>query len=145
MSKNHYELLESIQCRASDGIQILTPALRIPDQGRAYWRAKVIDKAAGNEKLTFVSMNNVIGTKHVAATLYPKRFASEKIQAKGMDVFLYNSEGFIPSGDPLKKVSVDYDRARYSFLGIEIDSIVLYFVLTMIFALAIKPILKVAI
>ncbi len=52
---------------------------------------------------------------------------------------LENAEGFLPAPSPVAAITVSYQRAALPFLLWRTDAVVIYFVLTLIMALAIKP------
>ncbi|MDZ7833040.1 MAG: hypothetical protein U5L07_14930 [Desulfobacterales bacterium] len=142
---NQPKALDSIQCRPTAGIELMTPVLRIPDKNTAYWRAKLIPSAESNEAVAFYTLKNKLGQKSIASTPPPRRFLPKSVQSNGLNAFLYPAEGFLPDNTALKEITVDYKRASYSFLWISMDAIVLYFILTLLFALIIKPLFRVVI
>jgi hypothetical protein len=56
-----------------------------------------------------------------------------------------NAEGFIADNVVFDRISTTYHRIGYSFLFWSVDAIILYFLLTLIFAFALKRFLKVTI
>lgn len=139
------KILEGITCRATPGIALMTPVLRIPDQRRAFWRAKVRENAGANEEIVLYASNRVLGRKNVAAIEMPERFSPKTVRARGLEAVLYNAEGFLPDHAKLEQISIDYSRSTYSFLGFPVDAVVLYFIWTLIFALIVKPFFRVVI
>ena len=142
---NDRDALNTIHCQTTNGIEILTPAMRVFEQKKAFWRAKITDQAESNEMISILVDKQPIGEKSVIANNPITRFIPQKIQGNGFGAFLFNAEGFLPSTSSLKQLTINYPRATYKFLWIGMDAIVLYFVLTLIFALIIKPFFRVSI
>ena len=138
-------LLDTIQCQTTSGVEILTPAMRIYDQGKAFWRAKIGEQAEQNETISIIADKRQIGEKAVIANHSVERFIPQKIQGKKLEAALFNAEGFLPPASPLERLTINYPRTTYRFLWIGMDAIVLYFVLTLIFALILKPFFRVSI
>ncbi len=138
-------VLDSIRCRPSPGIEVVTPVLRIPDQKKAFWRARIRNNAGPAEMIGLHASGQELGNKKIAVDLPMNRFSPKTIRANSIDALFYNAEGFLPAGSVLKQIRIQYRRAGYSFFGLTTDSLVLYFILTLVFALMIKPFFKVTI
>jgi len=142
---NDSGLLDAIECQTTNGIELSTPVMRIYEQGRAYWRAKVRSRTEASETISLYADNQKIGSKTIVAGRPAERFIPQKIKGGNFEAIFFNAEGFLPAASPLEKLTINYPRATYGFLWVGMDAVVLYFLLTLIFALIIKPFFKVSV
>lgn len=138
-------LLDTIKCETSSGIALLTPVMRVYDQAKAFWRAKIIRQAGTQETVALYINGREAAAKTVVMDTPARRFIPEKIKADSLNAILYHAEGFLPVDSPVERLTVAYPRASYNFLGIGMDAVVLYFIFTLLFALAVKPLFRVTI
>ena len=135
---------EKIRCVASENVTIETSPLIIESKASVFWRARVTG-LDGNEHYCRISINGTDATveKKIITSAGIQRFSPERKKWHIRNVFVNNAEDFISNSSPFDAVSVYYNRAVYPFLGWNIDPILLFFILTLIFGLALKPILRV--
>jgi hypothetical protein len=136
--------LERIRCDTSKGLFLETSPIRIASEASIFWRAKIISQNSGRHfcKIVIAGTDDTV-SKDIFTYETRERFSPERCKWQLRCLFVNNAEDFIPETSPFKAVSVTYARATYSFLGWHIDSIILYFILTLLFGFAFKPILKV--
>jgi hypothetical protein len=138
--------IDSIRCETSKGILLETPILRIPSESGVFWRARVASEPEpGNEWVEIME-----GDKKIRRILHiaPKgevAFDPVIVRYSFSGSLLHNTGGFISSNSIMSEISCGYPRQQYSLFLMSMDAIVLYFVLTLIFALILKPFLKVKI
>jgi hypothetical protein len=120
--------------------------VRIISEGSILWRGKVVDtdttretlrigfngRAETLEKVVYIS-NNKQGISPVTGKWEPFTFLARI------------AEGFLPNNSSFKAVSLSYDRATHHFLFWKADSLILYFIFTLIFGFAFKTLIKVTI
>lgn len=137
---------EKIWCDTSEGVTIETSPLIIESKGNVFWRARVtsIDE---NEHFCKISIygTDVSVKKKIITAAGIQRFSPERKKWHIENVFVNNAEDFISKSSPFEAVSVYYDRAVYPFLVWDIDPILLFFILTLIFGFILKPFLRVEI
>lgn len=136
--------LKKIRCDTSKGILVETPPMRIVSEASIFWRAKVISSEE-NQQFCQIAIEGTAGTvgKGVFTGTTKQRFSPERRKWRPQSLFVSNAEDFISESSPFEAVSVYYERAAYPFLAWNTDPIVLYFILTLIFGFALKPILRV--
>lgn len=146
-SKSSLADLKGISLVVSKGLKIEIPPLRIPDKNEAYWRVRVISPVdKDQEYIAFkIGDNNEFGQRTIATNFKQQRFAPVLSKWWFSTGLLNNAEDFLPDDSPITFVSVDYKRAAYRFLFWETDPLIIYFILTLISALIIKPVFKVVI
>ena len=125
------------------GISLLTPAVRIPRLNRIYWRARIEQPLNGAAALRVTSAGAELGSLPLAVGHPLNRFSPSKRRFSPQAALFHSGSGFIPAASRLESITVDYPRAQYSLLGIQMDAIVLYFVCTLFFALLLKPVMRV--
>ena len=135
---------EKIQCDASKGILIETPPIIIESDSSIYWRAKVIDPEKDQQYCRImIDGTDYTLKKKILTHLSKQRFSPERKKYNIEGLFIDYSEDFISETSPFEALSINYHRAAYPFLFWNMDPIVLYFVLTLILGLVVKPIIKV--
>ena len=135
---------QKIYCTTSKGIEIETVPLVVASQPSIFWRARLTSLEADRPivKITIDETNGTIEKKIYTGNL-KRRFAPQMTKWHLRHLLLNNAENFIPQESSFESVRVNYKRAGYSFLVWETDSIVLYFILTLIFGFVFKPIFRV--
>ncbi len=144
---SHEEFLSKLACETGNRTRLDTLPLRIPEEGTIEWRVRVREDASpGIETLRIlVSDKSQVAERRVALGGAPSISSPEKVKWAWSKGLIHNAEGFLPRQSPFRTISVKYERAVYPFLLWETDALVVYFILTMVFALALKPFFKVAI
>lgn len=135
---------DKIRCEASKGILIETPPIFVESEASIYWRAKVIGSGNDQQYCRIILDGTSYGVKKKILTkLSKQRFSPERQKYNIEGLLIDSSEDFISKTSPFEAVSINYHRATYPFLFWNMDPIVLYFVLTLILGLVIKPFIKV--
>ncbi|MCP4682532.1 MAG: hypothetical protein GY864_09385 [Desulfobacterales bacterium] len=138
------DTLERARCKTTAGIALLTSPLRIPEEGTVQWRAQVRDNTdPGRESVRIEIGQGLTSNKDVAVIARSGQLSPDVIKGSSWDILIHNAEGFLSSTSPFKRISISYERAEYPFLWWQMDALVLYFLLTLVFALIFKPIIKV--
>ncbi len=147
MSESGAGALEKVECKTSAGLALETPPLRIPYENKVLWRARVkLGGKATRESIEIgLKGGRTSAAKEIATGIDGKRFSPDRIKWGQGSALMSNAEDFLPGASPVSMISVDYHRAAYPFLWWEMDALVLFFVLTLLFALVLKPFFKVAI
>lgn len=146
-SKSSLADLKEISLVTSRGLRIETPPLRIPDKNEAYWRVRVISPIDRDQEYVKFEIddNNEFGQRMIATNFKQQRFGPVLSKWWLSTGLLNNAEDFLPHDSPITSISIDYRRAAYRFLFWQTDPLIIYFILTFILALIIKPVFKVVI
>lgn len=142
------DYLDGIYCQTSAGIHLETPPLRIPSEGVVFWRARVIEAVedgVGSIRVGIHGGSEKIVEKKVIMNSGQKRFSPVKMKWSFWSGLVNNAEGFLAKDAFMKSISIQYKRAQYRFFIWNIDSLVLYLVLTLVFAFSLKSLFKVVI
>ena len=133
-------LTAPVELRASSGITIQTPPLRIPESNEVDWRIKIND--TGRHSLTFVTDSGdfarTLDISPRISRIYPT------IKRASLSARLeYPGQNFLPGNSSLNSVTISYPPAEINLFGIKLHWIIWYFILAMIFGFALKKPLRV--
>ena len=145
---NSANYLDNIYCQTSSGIQIETAPLRIPSERAVFWRGRVVSDGEDGEGSIRVGIrggSEKIIEKKVITDNGAKRFSPVKVKWSLWSGLVNNAEGFLQGNSFVKSISIKYKRARYHFFIWNLDSLVLYLILTLVFAFSLKSLFKVVI
>ena len=128
---------------ASDGIKIVTPAVRVPDFSEVTWR--IMATGEGEQNLTLR-----VGDAELTHAVYvgesDKFRKIEPIMARGAWAELWNP-GLppLPGDAPVVEFSVEYPEAQANLLGFEMHWVIVFLILSLVFGFALKGFLGVEI
>jgi hypothetical protein len=139
------DLINQLAILTSDTIAMDTPAMRIPATGQVFWKARLTEVGVTN----FISITlpglGEIAHKELAVNALMNRFSPSKTKLTSLaDLLASGEEGLAPSS-PIKTLRVAYPPAEYPFWQWTFSPVVYYFILTIIFGLLLKPVMKVSI
>lgn len=135
--------LNSVRLHNSSAIRIETPPLRDVEDSGVFWRARIVSSTPEQPLELTVMAGNETVLRKIAVHNEKDGFAPVKRKWTLPDGLIQNAEGFLPENGSIEVVRVGYNRASYPFLWWKVDVVVLYFILTLIFGLCLKPFLKV--
>ena len=140
-------VIENVYCEPSPEIVLETPPLRIETEGNVFWRARVAELPQNSQPYLRIGVqgSDRLIEKTIVTDYRYERFSPAKGKWSFWNGLFNNAEGFLADDAFFEFVSIDYHRASYAFLFWSVDAIILYFLLTLIFALALKPFVKVTI
>lgn len=146
IKENTTSILDKIYCTTSPGIIIETPALRIENERKIFWKAKIdkINQSHSSFIRIGIQGNDNFIEKQIV-TDHHKRFIPVKAKWSILEGYLNSAEGFFNDDALLDRVTIDYKRASYIFFLWEVDAIILYFIITLIFVFVFKGVFKVRI
>ena len=125
---------KELRLEAPDGIEVETPALRIPVASEAAWRIRV--KAPGSHSLKLwvgdESFEKRIQVGESWGPISPLR------STHLTDVLLYHGEEPLPSSVQVSSLELVYPPLSIQFLAWEVDWLVFFFVASMVAAFAFK-------
>lgn len=113
--------------------------------GSVFWRARLNDKVKEERLYVEIGMEgmNHVSKKTIVTNDSGMRFGPQLGKWSFGEGLFGNAEGFLPDDVLIRSVRTQYERARYPFLFRSLDSIVLYFLFTMVFAFGLKRIFRV--
>ena len=134
--------IQEVRIEASEGIEVETSPLRIPDKDRIFWRIRAFEP--GEWEIGFhlqdrdVSKKIIVGADH--ATM-----ASRRVKSSSLSAFLYPSESTLPGDSFLKEISIQYPHKRLTLSGMGVHWLVFFFIVSVVTGFALKGIFKVEI
>jgi hypothetical protein len=120
---------------APDGVRVETPALWIPSLRELDWR--IAADRPGDYDLTIRLAQDEV-TKAVRVSSGLGRRSPVRVERGLVGQLLYPSEPPIPDGVPIESIEVGYPGRSVSLFGWGLPWLVVFFVLTMVFALALR-------
>ena len=145
-SQQESVLFNDVKCIVSDGISLETLPLRILSQERILWRARMQkDVEKGNDEFIIIAVGNKTVHKKVLTESNGRRFSPILAAFDAKSALLYSGEGFIEKNSPVDFVSLTIERKSLPFLFWKLDPILVYFIITMVFAFSLKNAIKVSI
>jgi uncharacterized membrane protein (DUF106 family) len=123
-----------ISLEGSAGIAVVEPAVWVPSLREMSWRVAV--EASGAYELELAMGDAVEGKLLDATTATVRR---SPIRARGfLDELIYPAEPALPSDSPFESIEIDYEDATIDFLGFGIHWLIVFFVLSIVFAFALR-------
>jgi uncharacterized membrane protein (DUF106 family) len=130
----------SATIEAPAGIDVETPAVVLPSLREVVWRLR--PRQAGRYELLIRSAGSEMSKTLVVSDRVERR--SPVRPAHGVvPQLLYPSESPVPADSGLTEVTIDYPERRFSIAGWHVSWPVLYLVLTLVFAWALKGVVGV--
>lgn len=136
--------LEAIELKTSPGIVIETRRLRIPPRGEIFWRARLQQESKGQFIRLFSSGRDKAITRKVVNGRPELRFAPRQMKPTGWASLVNYAEDYLDAGSMIKSIRVSYYSKTYPLLWWQVDVIILYFLLTLVSALLLKPFFNVS-
>jgi uncharacterized membrane protein (DUF106 family) len=132
-----------MELEASPGLEITSPAVRIPDQREVAWRFKAT--AAGPGRLT-LRVGGMALVKSVAVGGKPMTKVSP-LASRGSiwKQALYPGERALAAGTPVRSIEILYPAKSLGAFGFRLHWLVAYLILSIAFGFAFKGVLKVEI
>jgi hypothetical protein len=131
----------ALAVEAPPGVRVETPAVWIPSLGEAAWRIRAA--APGRYDLN-IRVGDTTVTKTVRVGDAVARRSAVRPDEGLLAQTLYPAEPPVPDG-PVRSINLGYRERSITMLGFEMHWIVAFFVLTMIFAFALRKPLGVVI
>lgn len=129
----------NLQLEVPEGVSLETPGVWAPDLQQMAWRIKVTEPGAFD-----LSFDHAGETQHktLRVTESKIRLSPERPDRSFLGQLEWPSEKPLPKESALATITLAYPEARLAFLGLEMESqwawMILFFVLTMVIALALK-------
>jgi len=120
---------------APPGLAVETPAVFIPSLGQLAWRLRAADWGEYDLKLRVDGQEY---TKSVQVAHGLRRRSPVRLAAGFLNELLYPAEAPLPKRSPVASISVGYPEASVSLLGWRVHWLVVFFVLSIVFAFALR-------
>jgi uncharacterized membrane protein (DUF106 family) len=125
--------------QAPDGITLETPGVWAPDLHQMAWRIKAENSG---DYLLSIEYQGSAETKSLRVTPSTVRLSPERPSRSFFAQLEWPSEKPLPDDSTISTITLGYPEAELAFLGLEMESqwawMILFFVLTMVIALALK-------
>jgi hypothetical protein len=122
-----------------DGLHLETPAVWVPSLGELNW--EIAADRPGEYELGF-TLDGETAAKTVSVTDRLVRLSPERPPRSFVDQLEWPSEAPLPSDGPIRRITIDYPQGSMTILGWSWEWsfawMVVFFVLTMVFAFALK-------
>jgi uncharacterized membrane protein (DUF106 family) len=125
---------------AGDHVDVETPAVWIPSTNEIIWR--IAPKAAGEYELQ-VRVGHAGFTKTLRVSDAVARTSPVRLERGFLNQLLFPAEPPLPDGGPLTAVTVAYPERRIRVFDWELHWMIVYFLLSMVFAFTLRKPLNV--
>ncbi len=125
-----------IAIEASDGIAVETPPLRLGGGKEVNWRVRALRKGTHELKIRIEGESGISTT--VAVATPPLTLLCPRQSRRLLDNLLYPGKKPISSSGSVKTIEITYPDRTFSFLGLKFHWLIPYFVLSILFGLALK-------
>jgi len=136
-------VLLSLELEAPPGVDITSPAVRIPDGHEVVWRIKAVSEGAG---LLLLRTGGRTVKKTVTVSGRPLTKVSA-LASRGSiwEQILFPGEPPLTDGTPIRSLKVLYPAKSLSAFGLPVHWLVAYFILSIVFGLVFKGVFGVEI
>jgi hypothetical protein len=135
-------LLNGMSIHPGDGVNTISPALRIPEAKEADWRIEVA--TAGNHTIEISSNGKKFAKRIVVGDEAGKKITPVR-SAGLLDNIFYPGEDFLPKESGLELIRVDYPSGKVDVFGYKMHWLWIFCIVSIVSALAFKRWLKVEI
>jgi len=133
----------NLDLKAPKGLTVETPVLRIIDEKEADWRLRLEDQVS---EALIITVNGQRFQKEIPSIKNSLgRVSTIRVRKNLWQELLYPGEKPLPAESVIKRIEVVYPEQRLNCLGIGFHWLVAYFLLSIIFGLALKRPFKVEI
>lgn len=124
----------AIRVSSSNGLSVVEPAVWVPSLREMAWR---IDFDARGAYELDISLGDAAVTKSVDATDIVIR--RSPIRSRGfLDELIYPAEAALPADSPFESITIDYEDATVNLFGFGIHWLIIFFVISIAFAFALR-------
>jgi len=118
-----------------EGLRVETPPVWIPSLRELAWRLGA--ERPGTYELR-VRIGETSETKSLVVSDAVTRRSPERVDSSFLDQLLYPAESPLPSSGPIRSISVGYPEKDVEVFGVGIHWMIVFFVLSMVFAFALR-------
>ena len=120
---------------APDGVAVESPAVWLPSRNELAWRIR--PEAEGRWDLA-ITVGEETYTKSLDTMTRPERRAPERLEPTFWNQLIYPAEAALPGDSPLKSIGVPYATEEIALPGFRMHWLIVFFVLSIVFAFALK-------
>jgi hypothetical protein len=132
----------SAELDAPAAFRIETPAIVLPALNQVVWR--IVATAPGDYEVRVrIADASYAKTLHVSSGL--SRHSPVRLAPRLLDEVAYPSEAPLPDGAPISMIQVDYPQSGIQVFGRRIHWMVIYLILSVVFAVSLRRPLRVSI
>jgi uncharacterized membrane protein (DUF106 family) len=131
-----------VALQAPAGLKIETPPVWSPSEKEIAWR--VVAEQPGTYELT-LDVGGTPLTKTAVSSTEVARRSPIRVAPAFFDQLLYPAEDPLPAASPVESITLGYPEAEVSLLGFGMHWIIAFFILTVVFAFALKGLFGVTI
>ena len=132
-----------LQLEAPPGLEISSPAVRIPDRHEVAWRIKAVSEGAG--RLLFRTGGRTIEKSVTVGGRSLTKVSALASRGSIWKQILYPGERVLASGTPVRSIEILYPAKSLSVFGLRVHWLVAYLILSIVFGFAFKGVFKVEI
>jgi hypothetical protein len=118
-----------------EGLRVETPPLWIPSRSQLAWRLAA--ERAGDYAVT-VRVGEAAETKSVRVAEGPVRRSPLRVGRNLLDQLLYPAEPPLPGDSAIRSISLSYPERDMDVFGWDVHWMIVFFVLTLVFAFALR-------
>ena len=116
-------------------MRVETPSVWLPAERELVWR--VSGKRAGDHELT-VRVNGATESKTVRVRDDVVRRSPLRVGSSWLDQIIYPAEPPLPAASPIASIELTYPERSIDVLGVGLHWMIVFFVLSLIFAFALR-------
>lgn len=132
-----------VQMTVDDGLELVTPPLRIPTLGEINWRIRAVREGDHAVRLK-IGERELTKTVHVGNAGAFRKI--EPMLVRGAWEELWNPGAPpLPADVPLTELSITYPAKQFSLFGWHTDWVIAYFIISLVFGFAFKGVFGVEI
>jgi uncharacterized membrane protein (DUF106 family) len=124
-----------VELRAPADVEVQSPAIWLADIDEVVWRVAI--RSEGTYELA-IRVQDQTYSKSLSAESGVRRRSPLRTQPDFVDQLLYPAEVPLAQGGPVSSISVNQPTASISIFGWDLPWIVIFFVLTIVFAFALR-------
>ncbi|MCL4243520.1 MAG: hypothetical protein KJ002_00040 [Candidatus Dadabacteria bacterium] len=137
------DVMSNATLEAGPGLEIETPALRVPEQERIEWRIRA--EAPGEHTLTFGVGGESFSRKVVVSDGGLMQLSPAAYTGGVWNILMNPGNRPIPDNPLVEEITVGYPEAEVSALGFKVHWLVIVFALSIVFGFALKGVFRVEI
>lgn len=135
LSNNASAIQQAVSLETTPGVTVETQAVRIPSRNEIAWRLRAVSSGPQSVDLLIngTRERKTIAVGDTSCTVSPVR-----IHAGLLEELLNPSEAPLPADSPLVRIDLDYPPSKLTLAGFNFHWLLVYIVLTMAMAWALK-------
>jgi hypothetical protein len=140
LGEEAYQANAAVSLETPGPVEIVTGPVRVPADTTIYWQVRV-DESGDHQLAWQINGERIVKTLPADGGLRP---VSPRRPTRGFwDQLLYPLEKPFPATSPVRSIDVQLPQRSTPILGLDVHWLITFFVLSMVFALVLKPFLKV--